>query len=227
MFRRCQVVVPLFTEQLTKDAIALMTLRNEALHTGGLVLETLGSSSWQPQYYTICEVLLTHLGLGLDDFFPTERASAARTILDGLAEDVESTVKRRIADTRRWFGGLDLDDQKARKRREPIGARFSLREQIVACPSCGSRAVVAGEMAGASVARAGEDQIERDIRVLPTTLRCPVCELSLDGHAELYHAGLGDEYSVVDTEDPLDYYGIDPKEYVTLADLIEPDYGND
>ena len=36
VFRRCQVVVPLFTAQLTKDAIALMTLRNEELHTGGL-----------------------------------------------------------------------------------------------------------------------------------------------------------------------------------------------
>ena len=36
-------------------------------------------------------------------------------------------------------------------------------------------------------------------------LRCPVCELSLDGHAELYNAALGDEYSVADHEDPLEY----------------------
>jgi hypothetical protein len=227
VFRRCQVVVPLFTEQLTRDAIALMALRNEELHTGGLVLETLRSSSWQPQYYSICEVLLAHLGLGLDEFFPADRASAARTVLDGLAEDVESSVKQRIADTRRWFEELDEEEQEARKRREPTSVDRSSREQIAACPACGSRALMAGETAGVSEPRAGEDQIERDIRVLPTRLRCSVCELSLDSHAELYHAGLGDEYSIVDSEDPLEYYGIDPKDYVTLEDLIEEDYGNE
>jgi len=227
VFRRCQVVVPLFTEQLTTDAMGLMALRNEELHTGGLVLEELRSSSWQPQYYSICDVLLTHLGLGLDDLFPAERASAARTLLDGLAEDVESTVKQRIADTARWFRGLDEEDQNARKRRKPITVTFSLREQIASCPACRSRAVMSGETAGVSEPRVGEDQIERDIRVLPTKFRCPVCDLSLGGHAELYHAGLGDEYLSVDHEDPLEYYGIDPKDYVTLEDFADLDYGNE
>ena len=136
VFRRCQIVVPLFTEQLREDGIGLMNLRNEELHSGGLVLETLGSSSWQPQYYTICQVLLDHLDLELDDFFPDERASAAQTILDGLAEDLESTVKQRIADTARWFRELDQSDQDERRERQRP-TRF--REQRVACPACASR----------------------------------------------------------------------------------------
>jgi hypothetical protein len=231
VFRRCQVIVSRFTKDLTSDGIALMTLRNEELHTGGLVLEELRPSTWQPQYYAICEVLLEHLGLTLADFFPAERASAARTVLTGLAQDVESEVKQRIADRKRWFETLGPDEQSARKAFEIDDAdarRAGLRrERVVDCPSCGSRASIGGEAAGISEPRVGDGEIERDIRILPTKFRCSVCELPLDGHAELYHAGLGDEFSVVDSEDPLEYYGIDPKDYVSIDDFFEPEYGND
>jgi hypothetical protein len=231
VFRRCQAIVPRFTESLTRDAVALMNLRNEELHTGGTVLETLRSSTWQPKYYAICEVLLDFLGLGLDDFFPSQRASTARTILDGLAQDVESAVKERIADRSRWFRDLD-DGERATHLRDQVSATSirnapASRERIVACPSCGSKAAVGGEAAGSSAPRVGDGEIERDIRMLPTRFACAVCDLCLEGHAELYHAGLGDEFSVLDAEDPLDYYGIDPKDYVTIEDLVGPEYGNE
>lgn len=171
VFRRCRVVVPLFAEQNEKDGIALMTLRKEELHTGGLVLEELKSTSWQPQYYTICEVLLAHLGLELDGFFPSDRAASARTLLDALAEDVESTVKQRIADIARWFSELDDEAQAERRGRTLASVNYGLREQRVVCPACASQALVAGETAAISEPRVGEDQIERDIRVLPTRFR--------------------------------------------------------
>lgn len=228
VFRRCRVVVPLFTEDLVRDGVALMTLRNEELHSAGTVLETLKSSAWHPQYFRICEVLLQHLELELDDFFPPERASSARTLLDGLAQDVESVVKQRVADQARWFEARDHDEQTERR---DLAQRTSKRApsygRAVVCPACGCDAVVTGEVAAVSEARLGDGEIERDVRMLPTRLRCAACELNLDGHAEMFHAGLGDEYTLVDTEDPLEYYGIDPKEYVTIEDLVEPDYGND
>lgn len=231
VFRRCQVIVPSFTEQMRNYGIALMSLRNEELHSGGVVLETLRPSTWQPQYYALCEALLGHLGLSLEDFFTDERAAAARTVLTGLAEDVESTVKQRIADKTRDFAALSEDEQTERKRRQVGGDRgrpaVADREHVVRCPACQSRATLAGETAGISEPRVGEAEIERDIRILPTRFRCDVCELPLAGHAELHHAGLGDEYAVVDTEDPLDHYGIDPTDYVSPEDFFEPDYGNE
>jgi hypothetical protein len=231
VFRRCQVIVPSFTEQLRNDGIALMTLRNEELHSGGLVLETIRPSTWQPQYYAICDILLQHLDLALEDFFPPDRAAAARTVLESLSQDLESEVKQRIADAARKFSSLDEEAQLVRREREIGGPRgrpyVESREQRVTCPACGSQASVGGETAGVSEPRVGEDQIEQDIRILPTSFRCDVCELPLDGHAELYHAGLGDEYAVVDSEDPLEHYGIDPKDYVDPSDFYEPDYGND
>jgi hypothetical protein len=231
VFRRCQVIVPSFTEQMRNDGIALMTLRNEELHTGGLVLETVRPSTWQPQYYALCDALLQHLDLSFEEFFPPERAAAARVVLSGLAEDVESAVKQRIADKARWFAALPQDEH-AERRKLQVGGPASrrtpaARERTVACPSCRSCAIIGGETAGVSEPRVGEDEIERDIRILPTRFRCDVCELPLEGHAELHHAGLGDEYAVVDTEDPLEYYGIDPIDYVSAEDFFEPDYGND
>ncbi len=228
VFRRCRVVVPSFTEEFVKDGVALMALRNEELHSGGLVLETLRSSAWQPQYYKLCDVLLAHLGFGLADFFPPGRATAASTILSELAADVESDIKQRVADRARAFAALQNDVRALRIAKASAVSEVAGDRQLrVPCPACGSPALVGGETSGISEPRTGDGEIERDVRILPTTFRCLACELPLEGHAELFHAGLGDEYSVTDTEDPLEYYGIDPLEYLSAEDLVEPDYGND
>lgn len=88
--------------------------------------------------------------------------------------------------------------------------------------------LISGEIAGRSTPQVGEEGITWDVRVLPTHLHCEVCGLDLQGHDELHHAEVGDEYVVADSEDPLEYYGIDARDLVSIEDLIdEPEYGND
>ena len=49
---------------------------------------------------------------------------------------------------------------------------------------------------------------------------CVVCRLDLKGFQELNEAGLGAIYTVSEEEDPIDFFGIVPEEYVDVDELI-------
>jgi predicted RNA-binding Zn-ribbon protein involved in translation (DUF1610 family) len=225
---RCRVVIPRFTEDEVKQGSFLMELRNQELHSGDPALEELATSTWLPTYYGLVEILLESQDLGLDALFPADQVKTAKEIIKAAAEDVESEVKQRIADARKAFEGLEDEAKEERRGRAVAAAIISMDTKLAAdCPACGSRGLIDGEVAGWGDPRVGEVEIERDASVLPTAFACPVCGLQLKGHAEMLHAGLGDQYTVTESEHPVDFYGIDVSELVSPEDFFEPDYGND
>jgi hypothetical protein len=125
-----------------------------------------------------------------------------------MAEHWAGTAKERVADRRRL-----------------------IRE--VVCPACGSAALIAGNVVSRGPAKIDEASttIEREVRVLPTKCRCSFCELKLDGFQEMRQAGLGSVYTVEETEDPVEFFGIDPSDYIDpdqfLNDYFAPDYENE
>jgi len=46
---------------------------------------------------------------------------------------------------------------------------------------------------------------------------CYCCDLKLAEHAHVAAVGFGNQYSTTDVLDPIDYYGIDPHEYLEEA----------
>lgn len=225
---RCQVVIDEFTDADVKEATALLNFRNGELHTGSTVLEELQNSTWMPQFFRLSAVLLRHLGLEMDEFFSEDQAESARQVIADLAQATESDVTERIADRRRRFAEIN-DPERARLM--ALGTDSSVAEinwmKVATCPSCGTRSPIRGEVSEFAQPRVGADEIELSAKVLPTGFRCPACELELSDHGEMHYAGLGDQYSVVRTEDPVDFYGIDPLDRVSAEDFFEPDYGND
>lgn len=228
VFRRCQVVIPGFTERDFKEASGLINLRNSELHSGSAALEEISTSRWMPQYYRLSEILLKQLEAGLGDLFSENQASSAVRMIDALAEDVESDVKQRIADAHRAFEELGEEAKESRGASDIPEAVLEVNHmKVVECPACGTRGLIRGEMSGFSQPQVGETDIERTASVLPTAFSCKGCGLRLGSHAEMLHAGLGDQYAITEAEDPIDYYGIDIMERVDPADFYEPDYGND
>ena len=63
--------------------------------------------------------------------------------------------------------------------------------------------------------------------MLPNVLACPICRLKLDGYQEINAAGLGSIYTVEEEEDPIEYFGIDPEEYVNVEELVRDYYADD
>lgn len=65
--------------------------------------------------------------------------------------------------------------------------------------------------------------IVREVIALPTKLDCYSCKLILRGYAELHVAGLGGQYTIRESHEPLEYYSAD----LDPADYYEEEYGND
>jgi hypothetical protein len=81
---------------------------------------------------------------------------------------------------------------------------------------------MSGESISRGPARVDEDaaSIQREVRVLPNLLRCPVCNLKLDGYQEMLEAGLGTIYTTIEDEDPIEFFGIIPEEHVDVEKLV-------
>jgi hypothetical protein len=64
-----------------------------------------------------------------------------------------------------------------------------------------------------------------DIAFLPTKFRCFSCDLELVGHASMHAAGLGGQYSITESYDPVEHYG---EVYLeSLAADAEAGYSNE
>jgi hypothetical protein len=51
-------------------------------------------------------------------------------------------------------------------------------------------------------------------------LLCPSCKLGLNGYQELNEGGLGTIYTIQEEEDPINFFGIVPEEYIDIDELI-------
>jgi hypothetical protein len=236
VFRRCARVVEDFTDGDVNGAIGLIDLRNEELHSGGTPFAGLKTGVWLPDYYRLCEILLRHLGKELEDLFSEEEAEAARAMVAAAAEALESEVKAYIAEVRAAFEELDREEQ---DRRLALGARIiddraekavaaADLGMIVECPACGGKAWVSGEFVRAGEPQAGEEFIVQEIVKIPTALECPACGITLSGHSRMHAIGHGGFFTGQVHEDPASFYNIEfDISDIDLAELYEPDYGND
>jgi hypothetical protein len=71
-----------------------------------------------------------------------------------------------------------------------------------------------------------ESAISRTVRVMPNKLRCAHCKLILLSFQELREAERGNIYTVDVTQDPIEFFGIDPEEYVDVDEIVRR-YGED
>jgi hypothetical protein len=236
VFNRCSKVVEDFTEGDAAGAISLIELRNEELHSGGTPFAGLSTGVWLADYYRLCQILLSALGKELDDLFGEDDARAAETMIAGAAEEIEGEVKGEIAARRTSLEALSSEEQAERR----IAARAFVDRNTselqtaatvgfeTPCPACESPAWMSGELVRLGDPQAHEDVIVQEAIKIPTRLQCAACGLDLIGHGRLHAAGRGGLFSAELSEDPASFYNIQfDLSDVDLAELYEPDYGND
>lgn len=229
VFARCSVFIEGFTDAMSGHCLIMADRRNAELHTGAAAFEGTDNSSWLPPTYEVIEVLLAHVGKGLDDFLG-DHAKTAQSMLEDRRGTRKKEVNDRIAAARKAFAAMPAEERE--KRVEHAAARIAawqkenaLRRQC-ACPACGSVAAMSGETLGRGPVRLNEEEstICREVRVLPNRFACVACQLTLTGFQELNEAGLGAIYTVIEEEDPIEFFGIIPEEHVDIDDLIRDRY---
>jgi hypothetical protein len=222
----CARVLPGFTGEFATAARRLAERRNAELHTGDAAFEQLALSDWYADFIRVVRALAETFDRTLDDLLGDEEAALAEAEL--VEEDraiiaaVRQAVGRATARAGEW-----TKSERASRMAAARTAMSSLgpHDRSITCPACTANAVLRGEVALRGVTRLHPDSSElyEPLLVVPTTFRCPACELHLDGRGELRTAGLGDPFTVASEVDPVEFHGIDVAEAAEQAGLYVVD----
>jgi hypothetical protein len=235
VFALCPILVPSFTTDEQKTAMALINRRNDELHSGLAAFQEYRPTQWLAGFYRTCKILLDAMGESLETLFGVENAKIAEGILADSEEDVRQRVSSQIAAHARVFQEKEITEQEAAKSeaKEKVSKLVSQRHHRVTCPACQSDATVQGIPFGKENITSNETEIIGRQSISPTNFSCPSCGLNLKGYAELEAANLGGRYTRRTTYSPGEYYGLinpdDIGEYVEkyLAENAGEEYDNE
>jgi hypothetical protein len=231
LFARCSVFVKGFTDKMSGHCLIVADRRNSELHSGIAAFENLDNWKWLPATYEVMEVLLAHLNSGFADFLADHEALAVETLKD-RREGIKKDVQSKLAVARRLYNDLTTEERtRVNAAAQEANAALLKDNQLrrkTSCPACGQDAVIGGETVGRSPVRIDEEEnaISREIRVMPNRIHCAHCQLTLTSFQELHEAERGNIYTVEVTEDPIEFFGIDPEEYVDVDEIVRR-YGED
>jgi hypothetical protein len=219
---RCWTV----TDKMSAHCLIMADRRNSELHSGAAAFENIDNSAWLPATYEVMEVLLKHLGLAFEDFLGADHAPGAVEMLKDRRAHIKKEVLDRISNAKVVFAASSTEERAKREAIASTRVGKWLNENPLRrtrkCPACGSSAVMSGESLSRGPVHLDEKEskIQREVRVLPNVFRCVHCFLRLDGYQEMLEAGLGAIYTTTEDEDPIEFFGIDPEEYVDIEKLV-------
>jgi hypothetical protein len=225
LFARCSILVPGFTDKMSAHCLIMADRRNSELHTGAAAFEGIDNSKWLPPTYEVVEILLAHLKHDITDFLGDHGGVAMETLKD-RRDTIKKEVQEKLAAARKFYA---QQTEEQRRRLRPFKEQLTedwlkasqLRRKAV-CPACDCTAVLGGETISRSPVRIDEDAntITREVRVLPNKLRCAFCNLALTSFQEVKEVERGKIYTIEEEEDPIEFFGIEPEDYVDVDDLL-------
>ena len=219
VFKRCMDICERFSDEDYRRCLVWLNLRNEELHTGKLPFENLKTSMWRPDFYRICSVLLDQSNSNLEEFIGAKQAATAETMIESLSEKRKKEAEKSVSCSKKKFENLDVDERadslkNGSKKAKSLSTTYD-RYIAVKCPSCGGKAVLAGDLIRSTTPIDSDGELVQEDVWLPVGLECYCCDLKLVGHALVSAVGLGDQFVTVDSLDPAEYYEIifDPRDY--------------
>lgn len=209
VFARLSAIFPsLLTKEQKDNATVLITRRNAELHTGTPAFDDIKNSGWQPQYYQICQILLTTLGMELEEFVGEDEAKIATQLIAAAADENSKAVKGDIDAHKKVWESKGKDEQSTLLSQALIWSRRHLGHRV-SCPACNAKALVSGNPASIPTQKLDDGEITETQEFLPNHFECIACGLKISGLSRLIVAGLGDRYKKTQTYDAADFYAPD------------------
>ncbi|MFI5073233.1 MAG: hypothetical protein ACHP8A_20380 [Terriglobales bacterium] len=211
----CGKLFPEFSPEIHTNVSALISRRNDELHSGNGAFQEYATRYWLTPFYRACDVLARAMGESLDTLFLPEEAAEAKRVLAESTQEVKTKVDREIGMHKGEFGKKTEEERTAATEKSKQEGEKLSHEKFhrVTCPSCGSVALVQGDLFGKETVTDIDGEIQVRQSVSPRILACSACGLKLSGYAELDAAGFGGSYSRTTTFSPEDYYGlVDPRD---------------
>lgn len=208
VLRRCRVMVPGFSEELSISVQALVNLRNEELHTGRAAFDDYPTRLWLTDYYRSSRVLLLHLDKSLEDFLGKSEANVAQKMIDAAVGKIAKEVQGKINKAKGVFEALDAEVQEQKRKDGELEVHWKkvVSSKTVECPACGAQALLNGNEVNESEPRLEGDEVLIEFVLLPSKFECFTCGLEIEGYGKLNAAGLGGQYTYEFREDATEHY---------------------
>lgn len=208
----------------------LVDARNRELHGEDDEISSQNSNEIIPTVYLLAVKGCLAAQQDLADLIGTEDAQTATTSANAVLKDRSQRVKTDIRNCKDRFYERSADEQAELRKKETAFA-YAVQTNGVhlkghKCPACGSLAVLGGKPVGVSREFLRDGSLMFETRVLPTAFICNVCDLKLNGLAELMAAGFPHEITTLDERDPVEFFNVDPMEYVDTDEIIR-EYGQE
>lgn len=205
VFKRLTLILPAFTKEHEGFGILHTGRRNAELHSGLAAFDGVKGSAWQPRFYETCEILLISMGITLREFFGEDDEQVARKLIAAAADDSAKAVKGETEAHKRVWMGKTNEERTTLSEQALVWATRHLGHRV-ACPACGSQAIVVGEPVSAPARKLKDDAITETQEYLPSQFQCVACGLKIAGLSRLTAVGLGDRYKKTQTYDLADQY---------------------
>ncbi|CAD6881565.1 hypothetical protein [Methylomonas albis] len=213
LIQRVEDLADGFTREHSNFCASHVARRNSEVHSGNMPFENIGTSSWLPSFFTVCQVLASEIGESLESLFGSDIAEQAKEEIDAQKDDKANAVKDTISAHKTVWGDKTFEEQEQARKQ---AATVSLRHygHRVNCPACGCTALLHGKSAGEVKKEVSDDGIiERQV-MRPETFQCVACGLKINGYSKLRAADLGDTYISTSHYDAIEYFEVDLDEHI-------------
>jgi hypothetical protein len=222
---RLKRIVPDLTEDELKIVDVLVTARNDELHGDDSAIAKLAAASVMPRIYSFLVKTIAHAREDLEQLLGKEDAAQALQISAASQKDRSDRVRSLIRISRDRFYALPQERQKELRDTSAPGFHSAVLVSghhliAVKCPACSTSGIIAGAPMGRSAALLRNDQIVREIRIVPANFSCKCCNLEIKGLDELLAAGFPHEYRTIDEIDPMEHFGIDPMDHIDVDQVV-------
>jgi hypothetical protein len=207
VLNRLGELLPDFKE-LVNFCVAHTGRRNAELHSGELPFDGVNASTWHPDFFKSCKVLLAPLELQLGDFLEAAQATAAEKVITSAADERAKAVLGEIQSARRKWENKPVEQQGSARATAQVWSSKQDGHRVQ-CPACASITLIVGEPVSAAQRKIKEDEITEIQEYLPNRFECIACGLRIVGLSRLAAAGLADRYKKTSVYDAAELYAPD------------------
>jgi hypothetical protein len=219
-------ILPEFTNELFEDCIKHSVRRNTELHTGEEAFAGLGTSSWLPQYYASCKVLLESMGKDLSDL--VDNSKAAEDLAASLQDTAAKAVQQDIERHKKIWESKGSEEKEASLAEATLWASRHAGHRAT-CPACNSPSLIRGSSHGDVTTEVGDDIVVQKQTMMPSSFECVACNLRISGLSKLSACGLGDAFTATSTSSVAEFFGLhtDKELEEAKAEAAEPAWEDD
>jgi hypothetical protein len=210
--KRLREVIPDFDKEIESFCLIHIGKRKGELHSGETPFDGVPGSNWHPGFYKASKVLLSSMGISLEDFVGADEAATAEKLISAAADEKAKAVQGDVEAHKKVWLAKGADE---RQKLAQAAVAWATRQagHRVNCPACASQSLVVGEPISAPNQKLENDTIIETQDYLPSQFECIACGLKILGLSRLNAVDLGDRYTKTQSYDAAEYYAPEDEFY--------------